>query len=612
MQYQIYFHFLLGLTGLGSLALALFEWRKLKSNRFPAVWLILGGCLIFSSLPAVQDILGNWTSTLRARALKDEWYENRRIFQEMILLTGGLVGILSAIAAIGVMWRVAMKYAWAVIAIASVSAMNAIVLISDHFTDAVIVQQIGGVNLYYVSMRYLSVLALAAVCWGWFCTLAFLRTGKFPGYFNPPKRTYFTIRVDSALAKKLFEVHVWLIALTVFLASQETFVINKWLSMSAALLNALVYFGVTLPIAKLKEPFHFMRRAPLLILCLCFYFFCVYLGRLTQLQLPQTDGWLTLVMLLSTGLVCSSLYSLKIDGGSLLKALATAGILLSLEGLFFELRSTHGLKDVFQYSPFRRDISVENMTRLWFPFTQGNNFGTALNIFITCCYFNFFQTKNLFARSGWLLAVALMLGVMALIGCRGALILFVPLTIAVFAREFKVLRVPAVCFSVIISAGIAWALRKPFTRLRSTGSLRQRAHQWVATSHILQRNPLFGGGANAFEREWKTYGPAHYYANDFGADSFYAGLLSEGGIVGLALLTALCGCTIWEVGRLQSSDAPKSLRDAIFYLALALGCVLLHNVIQPNLGRDFVLLFFTILFGMIVGVKSNLQKIKTS
>ena len=612
MQFQILYNFLFGITGIGSIALGVYEWMKLKSNRFPIVWILFGACLLLSSLPSLQDVLVHYTTIIREQAMKDEWYENRRIFQQMVLLAGGLCGALACVASIGIMWRVSLKYAWAVAGIAGLLAMNGLLFVSNHFTDAVISQQIGGVNLYFITLRYLAVFSLAAVCWGWYCTLTFIRKGSYPGYFNPPKRYFTPVKFESKPVKPLFEAHVWIVALTVIAASQETQPIFKWVAMSLSLVNATLCFAVTLPLAKLSSPFQFLRRVPPMLVAGALFFAWTSYSALSQTNAPMTDWALTLTMATLTSFVCAFVFSLNPDGGSLLRAMTIAGVAVALEGLIFELRRTHGLQDVALFSPFRRDIAAEDNTRLGFPFTHANNFGTASNFFITFAICNLFRSKKIAARAVWLGVAGMFAAIMILTGSRGALILILPVTVAALAREYKVLRIPALCATFVIGAALLWAVRRPFTHLRGSGSLRQRAHQWVVTSQILQRNPIFGEGPGAFMNVWKSYGPGHGYANQFALDSFYANLLCEGGFAGLGALVLLCSCTIWETGRLQNSDAPKSLRDTIFYLALALGSALLHNVIQPNLNHSLILLLFAILGGMIAGVKSNLLKMTSS
>jgi hypothetical protein len=263
-------------------------------------------------------------------------------------------------------------------------------------------------------------------------------------------------------------------------------------------------------------------------------------------------------------------------------------------------------------SPYRRDIVPEEITRLDYPIAYPNALATVLLFFTACTMGALAVAKRMPVRLVCLAALLLHFGCIVLTGSRGGLISLLFLPLAFVGRQIRSGRWIATAGAVLVIAAIAWMLRKPYARLRGSGSLLQRAHGWIVTLKIATRSPWFGEGPFAFSREWATYGPAHGYANQFGLDGFYANLLCQGGIVSLTVLSTLTVAAGREVKRLLYSDIPEKLQIALYYLAAGLGVVLIHNIVETTLSTGPIVLAATMLAGLLTGLRFREQSVRVA
>ena len=95
------------------------------------------------------------------------------------------------------------------------------------------------------------------------------------------------------------------------------------------------------------------------------------------------------------------------------------------------------------------------------------------------------------------------------------------------------------------------------------------------------------------------------YANKFGMDGYYANLLCEGGLVSLTMLSLLVVAAGREIWRLLHVRASKSLQDTVYFIAVGLAAVLLHNLIETTLSMAATVVMTALLFGLITALRAQ-------
>ena len=294
--------------------------------------------------------------------------------------------------------------------------------------------------------------------------------------------------------------------------------------------------------------------------------------------------------------------------GRAIYGLAATGALICVEGLAHEWVKTHGFIDLVTRSPYRRDIAADQITRLGYPIAYPNALATVLLFFSACTLGAIVSTRRLPVRALLVMVLLLNFVCIVLTGSRGGLISMLFLPMAFVGRQVRSGRWIATASATLVVAAVAWMLRKPYARLRGSGSLLQRAHGWVVTLKITTRSPWFGEGPDAFSREWASYGPAHGYSNQFGLDGFYPNLMCQGGVVSLTVLSTLIIAAGREVKRLLYSRVPESAQNALYYLSVGLGVVLIHNIVETTLSSRPIILGASLLFGVVTGLRHREQE----
>jgi O-antigen ligase len=129
-------------------------------------------------------------------------------------------------------------------------------------------------------------------------------------------------------------------------------------------------------------------------------------------------------------------------------------------------------------------------------------------------------------------------------------------------------------------------------------SLQERLQAPVQALALVAQRPWAGHGGGAFytvfpqvkgvDRPWR-FDHAH---ND------YVEIAVDTGLIGLAVLGAWMGLTLWRLARLMHRDQPRHRRGLAAGVLMAISCMLLHSVVDFNLQVTANALTLTVLVAM--------------
>ena len=407
---------------------------------------------------------------------------------------------------------------------------------------------------------------------------------------------------------RLFAIHGYLLALAMGLAAQEADWSWTFALPACTLANLLLWLLITRRASGAPSPWTILRRTPLLLLLPSLYFVGLFCRFSWQPNASVLTVALPTLCFAANFVIAAFIYASAPRADGLLYGLAATGALICVEGLAHEWVKTHGFIDLITRSPYRRDIAADQITRLGYPIAYPNALATVLLFFSACTLGAIVSTRRLPVRALLVMVLLLNFVCIVLTGSRGGLISVLFLPMAFVGRQVRSGRWIATASATLVVAAVAWMLRKPYARLRGSGSLLQRAHGWVVTLKITTRSPWFGEGPDAFSREWASYGPAHGYSNQFGLDGFYPNLMCQGGVVSLTVLSTLIIAAGREVKRLLYSRVPESAQNALYYLSVGLGVVLIHNIVETTLSSRPIILGASLLFGVVTGLRHREQE----
>lgn len=147
----------------------------------------------------------------------------------------------------------------------------------------------------------------------------------------------------------------------------------------------------------------------------------------------------------------------------------------------------------------------------------------------------------------------------------------------------------------VIAFGVRGSLGRFMQALGQDDSLMSRVQVWRAALAAFRDAPLLGHGPSAFQPAWALHHPGAYLYDFPFAHSGPIQIAVEGGLVGLALLTAGLGALLWGARRLP--EAPAHVVGP----AAACGAVLLQSLADFPLHIPGVAAPFAALAGLVLG-----------
>ncbi|MEP6754379.1 MAG: O-antigen ligase family protein [Chthonomonadales bacterium] len=173
-------------------------------------------------------------------------------------------------------------------------------------------------------------------------------------------------------------------------------------------------------------------------------------------------------------------------------------------------------------------------------------------------------------------------------GSRIPILAFIGIVLVYVARKPGMLRWVSTAVMAFLIAAIGLMLTMKRSLIRGDGSMRSRFQMWKLCVDLIKRNPLFGGGRNAFKYAWPAYSVQNQYGFDGYLDphSFYFWILTSGGLVLFGMVALAVFGAAYGFYLIQSSTLPRGTKTLSLAIALGAVAVLGMEVIGTDL-REF-------------------------
>lgn len=407
--------------------------------------------------------------------------------------------------------------------------------------------------------------------------------------------------------QKVLYINHALFAISILAAAHDFRIAQEWLFPAAAFLNAILWFGWSTRAIRAKSLMSVILHAPWLMLLPGVYFIVIGFTQANLLHASQLLCAVTTAAYLLSFLVAANLFSSTWDSAPLLKAIGIAAGIICIEGLVSFYFTSNGLRDFHPKAQIMHGASAYLEVRLRFPMNQANGMAMLFILLAAITLSPFHRAKTNRERLLWGGILGLELICSLLTTSRGGGVFMLLMLLIYAAYRLKAGRIAVIAAMFLFAGAGLYTLGKQGSLLRGNGSMRGRFHTWQASLNVLWRNPMFGGGPDAFRREWIGYAAGHGYVTTWdNPDGLYLMMLSSGGFLMLTMAVMAMVGTIWEVVRLLRSKAPLESREAVFFFTLSIFVVLGYDFLESTFVATPMRLTAFIFTGMLIGMRYQL------
>jgi hypothetical protein len=405
----------------------------------------------------------------------------------------------------------------------------------------------------------------------------------------------------------------WLLGATIFLAAHNASW-ARWLFPAVALLNGALWLYTSLVKTEARSTWPALLKTPPAILIPGLYF--AVIGLLFAFRTGLEPAWPVVATAAygATFLVAVGLSASTYDLRPLFRSLTLAGVAICIEALAEMWARTPD--PGWLLSPVRwwhDPGSFHTTMRMGMgSLPWASRLAALLNLIAACTMGLFTLSKRRWEKVLYGAAIGLFALGIFFSGTRSALIIMVAILLVLSARKPGWGRRIAggLAIAGVLMLGVMATMRR--SPIRGDGSMRGRLQMWKLCVEMARKYPLFGSGPNAFRKAWPAYATEHVYGFTGFQDphSIYFLMLSDGGLLALAMAASVVVGVLWEGWKLSRSKLPTGSMTLLFTLGLGMLAVLVNDLVDISLMLPMMQLLALILCGIVAGYRFQVRKLE--